>query len=72
MLYVKYSMRGGVESLSHELLEKLPIPVIMNDDSKLFKGRGLWLQVSCKSFAFPTVYSLRRPRENDLQLLHIS
>ena len=42
--------------------------------SKLLKGRGLWLQVSCKSF--PTVYSrhnspLCRPRENDLQLLHV-
>ena len=41
--------------------------------SKLFKGRGLGLQVSCKSF--PTVYSwlrryVDRPRENDLHLLH--
>ena len=37
--------------------------------SKLLKGRGLWLQVSCKSF--PAVYSpLHRPGENDLQLLH--
>ena len=40
--------------------------------SKLFKGRGLGLQVSCKSF--PTVYSwlrryVDRPRDNDLQLL---
>ena len=38
--------------------------------SKLLKGRGLWLQVSCKSF--PMVYSwLRRRWENDLQLLHV-
>ena len=41
--------------------------------SKLFKGRGLGLQVSCKSF--PTVYSwlrryVDRPRDNDLQLLY--
>ena len=38
--------------------------------SKLLKGRGLGLQVSCKSF--PTALPLRRLRENDLQHVHVT
>ena len=39
--------------------------------SKLLKGRGLGLHVSCKSFSHDLLAasSLRRPREKDLQLL---
>ena len=41
--------------------------------SKLLKGSGLGLQVSCKSFSHGLLAAspLRRPWENDLQLLHI-
>ena len=41
--------------------------------SKLLKGRDLGLQVSCKSFSHGLLAAspLRRPWENDLQLLHI-